>query len=127
MEGISMLKILVFVSVCAANLSAQVPQVKTIQPEHGKIGTVLQANGRFLDKDKVDSVYLADEKLDLMVKVLRQDQDTIEFRIPPSVKPGRLQLIVKMVGEKGLMLQQPIFVQVEEGTAAPPPMVAEAK
>jgi hypothetical protein len=122
-----MLRILIFGSVFAAALSAQVPQVKTVQPEHGKIGTVLQASGLYLDKDKVDSVYLTDDKMDLMVKVVHQDQDTIQFRIPPSVKPGRLQLMVKMTGEKGLMLQLPIYIQVEEGVAAPVPLVAEIK
>lgn len=122
-----MLRIFIFATVCAAALSAQVPQIKTIQPEHGKVGTVLQVTGLYLDKDKVDSVYLTDEKLDLMVKVIRQDNDTIQFRIPPSVKPGRVQLLVKMTGEKGLMLEQPIYVQVEEGTAAPAPMIAEVK
>jgi len=122
-----MLKFFLLTFAGALALSAQVPQVRSIQPEHGKVGTVLQAKGLYLDKDLVDSVYLSDESLDLMVKVLSQDKDSIQFRIPPSVKPGRLQLVVKMAGEKGLVLQQPIYVQVEEGNAAPPPMVAEVK
>lgn len=122
-----MFKILMLASACAFVLSAQVPQVRAVQPEHGKVGTVLQASGLYLGKDLVDSVYLTDEKMDLMVKVLNQDKDTIQFRIPPSVKPGRLQLVIKMAGEKGTMLQQPIYVQVEAGPAVSTVMVAEVK
>jgi hypothetical protein len=50
----------------------------------------------------------------MKVKVLDQKDDTIEFRIPPSVKPGRLQLVVKTAGKQPLILEQPVFITVEE-------------
>jgi siroheme synthase (precorrin-2 oxidase/ferrochelatase) len=62
----------------------------------------------------VDEVYLTDHTLDMKVKVLDQTEDTIEFRIPPSVKPGRLQLLVKTTGKQVLLLEQPVFITVEE-------------
>ncbi|HEV2447633.1 MAG TPA: hypothetical protein VGS58_17000, partial [Candidatus Sulfopaludibacter sp.] len=47
-------------------------------------------------------------------KVLDQTEDSIEFRIPPSAKPGRLQLLVKTPGKKPLLLEQPVYITVEE-------------
>jgi hypothetical protein len=98
----------------AASLSAQVPAMKKVEPESGKIGSVLQVHGVFLDKTRVDEVYLTDHTFDMKVKVLGQSDDVIEFRIPPSVKPGRLQLLVKTTGHEPVLLEQPVFVTVEE-------------
>ncbi len=66
----------------AASLSAQVPQMNTVQPESGKIGSVLQIHGVFLGKTKVDEVYLTDHTFDMKVKVLGQTDDY--HRIPHS-------------------------------------------
>jgi len=98
----------------AASLSAQMPAMKRVEPDSGKIGSVLQVHGVFLDKTKVDEVYLTDHTFDMKVKVLDQTDDSIEFRIPPSVKPGRLQLLVKTTGHDPVLLEQPVFITVEE-------------
>ena len=98
----------------AGSLSAQAPQMNNVQPDGGKIGSVLRVHGVFLDKAKVDEVYLTDHTFDMKVKVLDQKDDVIEFRIPPSVKPGRLQLLVKTPGKQPLLLEQPVYVTVEE-------------
>jgi hypothetical protein len=111
----------------AASLPAQVPLMNNVQPDSGKIGSVLQIHGVFLGKTKVDEVYLTDHTFDMKVKVLGQSDDVIEFRIPPSVKPGRLQLLVKTAGHQPALIEQPVFITVEEpketlaaATAAPP-------
>ena len=62
----------------------------------------------------MDEVYLTDHTFDMKVKVLDQTDDVIEFRIPPSVKPGRLQLLVKTTGHEPVLLEQPVFITVEE-------------
>jgi hypothetical protein len=98
----------------AASLSAQVPVMNKVQPDSGKIGSVLRINGVFLGKAKVDEVYLTDHTFDMKVKVLDQTEDSIEFRIPPSVKPGRLQLLVKTTGHDPVLIEQPVFITVEE-------------
>ena len=59
-----------------------------VEPDSGKIGSVLRIQGVFLGKAKVDEVYLTDHTFDMKVKVLDQTEDSIEFRIPPFVKPG---------------------------------------
>jgi hypothetical protein len=93
---------------------AQVPQMNTVQPDSGKVGSVLRIHGVYLGKEKVDEVYLTDHTFDMKVKVLDQTEDSIEFRIPPSAKPGRLQLLVKTPGKKPLLLEQPVYITVEE-------------
>ena len=98
----------------AACLPAQVPQMNSVAPDSGKVGAVLRAHGVFLGRDKVEGIYLSDHTLDMMVKVLNQSDDVIEFRIPPSVKPGKLQLVIKTTGKDAYLLEQPVYVRVEE-------------
>jgi hypothetical protein len=98
----------------AASLPAQVPHMNTVKPESGKIGAVLRIHGIHLGKTLVDEVYLTDHTFDMKVKVLDQNEDAIEFRIPPSVKPGRLQLLVKTTGKEPLLLEQPVYITVDE-------------
>jgi hypothetical protein len=98
----------------AASLSAQVPVMHKVQPESGSIGSVLKIQGDFLGKAKVDEVYLTDHTFDMKVKVLDQTDDSIEFRVPPFVKPGRLQLLVKTTGKEPLLLEQPVYITIEE-------------
>ena len=96
----------------AASLPAQV--LNTVRPDSGKVGAVLRIHGTELSKAKIDSVYLSDQTLDMMVKVLNQSDDFIEFRIPPSVKPGKFQLVLKTVGKEPRLLEQPFYIKVEE-------------
>ena len=117
----------------AATLSAQVPMMSKVSPQSGKTGSVMKIQGVFLDKTKVDEVYLSDHTFDMKVKVLGQTDDSIEFRIPPFAKPGRLQLVIKTAGKEPLIMEQPVYVTVEEpketlqATAtAPPPAPATA-
>jgi len=94
--------------------AAQVPHMLTVQPDNGKVGSVLRIHGIYLGKTKVDEVYLTDHTFDMKVKVLDQTEDSIEFRIPPSAKPGRLQLLVKTAGKEPMLLEQPVYISVEE-------------
>jgi hypothetical protein len=98
----------------AASLSAQVPIMNKVEPDSGNIGSVLRINGVFLGKDQVDEVYLTDHTFDMKVKVLDQTDDSIQFRIPPFVKPGRLQLLVRTTGKEPVLLEQPVYVTVQE-------------
>jgi hypothetical protein len=98
----------------AASLPAQVPVMRKVLPESGKIGSVLRVQGDFLGKTKVDEVYLTDHTFDMKVKVLDQTDDYIEFRVPPFVKPGRLQLLVKTTDKEPILLEQPVYLTIEE-------------
>jgi hypothetical protein len=114
----------------AATLAAQVPFMQKVQPDSGAIGSVLKIQGEFLGKAAVDEVYLSDHTFDMKVKVLAQADNTIEFRIPPFAKPGRFQLVLKTAGKEPLIIEQPVYITVEEAkpketveaaSAAPPP------
>lgn len=94
--------------------STQAQELTAVRPDSGKVGSVLRIRGTGLDKTKVDSVYLSDQTLDMMVKVLNQTDDFIEFRIPPSVKPGKFQLVIKTAGKQPSILEQPFYIKVEE-------------
>ena len=98
----------------AGSLMAQAPQMNAVQPDAGKVGAVLRVHGVYLGKAKVDEVYLSDHTFDMKVKVLDQKDDMIEFRIPPFAKPGRLQMVVKTTSKQPLILEQPVYVTVEE-------------
>jgi hypothetical protein len=101
-------------SLALPSAAQQVPQMNTVQPDSGKAGSVLVIHGLYLGKAKVDSVYLTDHTFDMMVKVLAQTEDSIQFRIPPEVKPGKLQLLVKTTGKEPLLLEQPVYVTIED-------------
>jgi len=111
----------------AATLPAQVPVMHKVQPDSAKIGSVLRVQGDFLGKAKVDEVYLTDHTFDMKVKVLDQSDSYIEFRVPPFVKPGRLQLLVKTTGKEPLLLEQPVYINIEEVQAKDEVQAKEAK
>jgi hypothetical protein len=130
------LSLLVLPLLCGAgagSLAAQVPVMNRVEPDSGKTGSVLRVHGAFLGKTKVDEVYLSDHTFDMKVKVLDQTEDFIEFRIPPFAKPGRLELVVKTTGKEPLILEQPVYITVEEpkerlqATATAPPPANETK
>src|SRR5277367_3159877 len=98
----------------AASLPAQVPIMHKVLPENGQIGSVLKIQGIYLGKTHVDEVYLTDHTFDMKVKVLDQTEDSIEFRIPPFVKPGRLQLLVKTADKEPVLLEQPVYINIDE-------------
>jgi len=119
---------LTLASLAALALASALPgqELERVRPDSGSVGTVLRAYGKNLGKQTIDSVYLSDQTLDMMVKVLNQTDQFIEFRIPPSVKPGKLQLVLKTAGKQPFLLEQPVYVKVEEAKQAGE-MVAASK
>ncbi|BDC47693.1 hypothetical protein F183_A00090 [Bryobacterales bacterium F-183] len=110
----------------AANLSAQSAQTESLEPRVAKAGTVITIKGVSLDKDRVDEVYLTDHRFDLQVKVLKQSATSLEVRVPPFVKPSRLQLLYLTGGDKPVYLEQPFFVEIvdaEDMVAAERPQI----
>jgi hypothetical protein len=108
--------ILSFSLICAGIVPralAQAPHMTAVDPGKGKVGSVLRVTGVNLDKQRVDEVYLSDKSFDMMVKVLDQTADYIKFRIPPSIKPGRMQVVIKTAGKDAILLEQPVFVTIE--------------
>jgi hypothetical protein len=95
-------------------LAAEAPQATTLSPSTASPGSELNVKGLFLGKDKVQEVYLTDHKFDLRVKVLEQTDTSIKFRIPPFAKAGRMQLMLLVPGKIPKLLEQPVYVTVED-------------
>jgi hypothetical protein len=108
---------LVFAALAGTWLKAQSPQVLRLEPRTAKPGQEIVAKGISLDTTRVEDVFLTDHKFDLKVKVLEQKGEEIRFRVPPFAKPGRMQLLLLTAGDSPKLLEQPLYVMIEEGTA----------
>ncbi len=89
--------------------------------------------GEGLSSKNVDEIYLTDHKFDMRVKVLDQKDTAVKFRVPPFAKPGRMQLLFLSKGADPKLLEQPVYLLIEDPNAevaetkpapAPPPTVA---
>lgn len=92
----------------------QAPHMLSITPGVAKPGDILEVAGLGLDRNNVDEVYLTDHKFDMKVKVLDQQEKSIRFRVPPFAKAGRLQLLILTAGDAPKLLEQPLYVVIEE-------------
>jgi len=107
---------LLAVFLCSTCLLAQAnsPQMKTVDPDTGKIGDTLTVTGENLDKANVAKLYLTDGTNDVEVAMATQEATTITFKIPAKAKPGRLALMVLTRGKEPKLIEQPVKVTVEE-------------
>lgn len=103
-----------FVALSGLARADEAPQMNTISPRIAKPGDVLDITGVGLDPSQVDEVYLTDHKFDMKVKVLEQHAKMIKLRVPPFAKAGRMQLLVLTAGEEPKLLEQPLYVLIEE-------------
>lgn len=101
------------VSICLHAQSAM-PTMKTVEPGNGKVGDLLTVTGENLEKANVAKVYLTDGKNDFEVAVTQQDPTTIKFKIPATVKPSRLALMILTRGKEPKLIEQPVKVTIEE-------------
>ena len=91
------------------------PQTEKVEPRVGKPGTIIRIWGKALDAAHVEEVFLTDHRFDMKVKVLEQSANHLVIRVPPFVKPGRLQLLLLTAGNNPAYLEQPWFVLIEAG------------
>lgn len=90
------------------------PQMNTISAKTAKPGDIVNITGVGLDPSKIDEVYLTDHKFDMKVKVLEQKATSITLRVPPFAKPGRMQLLVLTKGDQPKLLEQPLYLLIED-------------
>ena len=108
--------VLLAVFLFSSCLSAQsnMPQMKTVDPDTGKIGDLLTVTGEYLDRASVAKLYLTDGTNDLEVPMVSQEATTIKFKIPAKAKPGRLALMVLTRGKEPKLIEQPVKVTIDE-------------
>lgn len=92
------------------------PQMSSVSAKVAKPGDVIDISGLGLDEKNVDEVYLTDHKFDMKVKLLEQNEKSIKFRVPPFAKPGRMQILMLTKGEDPKLLEEPVYILIEEAT-----------
>jgi len=90
------------------------PHLTAVEPGTGKVSDLVTASGKYLDKSRVRGLYLSDAKTDVKVEITEQSEGFIRFKIPAEAKPGRYRLTILMVGSEPIMLEQPVFLTVEQ-------------
>lgn len=105
---------------CLASLSAfasdgnQSPEMNSISANTAKPGDTLVISGVGLNSNHIDEVYLTDQKFDMKMKVLEQKDTYIKVRVPPFVKPGRMQILCLTKGANPTLLEQPLYVLIKD-------------
>jgi len=100
----------------AAAADDNAPQMNTMSAKTAKPGDIIEIAGVGLESAKVDEIYLTDHKFDMKVKVLEQKETLIKMRVPPFAKPGRMQLLVLTKGEDPKLLEQRLYLLIEDPT-----------
>jgi hypothetical protein len=114
-----------------ATAGENAPQMTEISQKAAKPGEVVTVSGLGLSPKNVDEIYLTDHRFDMRVKVLDQKETSIQFRVPPFAKPGRMQLLFLTTGNEPKLLEQPVYLLIEDPTAevvakaAPEPVKTE--
>jgi hypothetical protein len=93
------------------------PQMTEISQKAAKPGEVVTVSGLGLSPKNVDEIYLTDHRFDMRVKVLDQKETAIQFRVPPFAKPGRMQLLFLTKGAEPKLLEQPVYLLIEDPNA----------
>ena len=108
------MKFLAAFLVVVALLLAQGPvRLTSVEPDSGKAGSVITANGEGLAKPNVEKLYLTDGKLDVEVKIVEQADKAIKFSIPASAKAGRFSLMILTGGSAPKYIEQPVKMNIE--------------
>lgn len=92
------------------------PQVTAVEPASGLAGAVLTVSGANLDQNIVAAVYLTDGKTDIKTAIVEQTANSIKFRIPADIKPGRLAVMFLTKGKEPKFIEEPFKVTIEPAT-----------
>lgn len=90
------------------------PQMTEISQKAAKPGEIVTVTGLGLTPKNVDEVYLTDHRFDMRVKVIEQTAIAVKFRVPPFAKPGRMQLLFLTKGDEPKLLEQPVYLMIED-------------
>ena len=101
----------------AAIIGDDAPQMTDISQRAAKPGDIITVSGLGLSAKNVDEIYLTDHKFDMRVKVLEQTDKAVKFRVPPFAKPGRMQMLFLSKGDQPKLLEQPVYLLIEDADA----------
>jgi hypothetical protein len=117
---LSLLVSLLLAASFAAYAQAGNPRMTSAEPDSGKKGDVITVTGENLDKGHIAKLYLTDGgdgKNDVEVQMTEQTETTIKFKIPAKAIAGRMALLILTTAKPQQLIEQPVKVTVEDGTA----------
>jgi len=88
------------------------PRMTSVTPDAGKPDAVVVVAGENLDKSQVKEVYLTLGKEEIRVTIVSQKPEAIEFKVPPTVKPGRYGLMI-LNADCTMYIEQPVKLTIE--------------
>lgn len=113
------------VLVTARSLAAEVrdplcntPFIRTVEPGHGKAGSLHIATGDCLGRLAVRGLFLTTGTEDFAMKIVAQSDVTITFRVADGVKPGRYSMMV-LTPDPAKYIEQPVKFEVRAETSVP--------
>lgn len=99
--------------VSSAVWAQKMPKMTAVEPASGKSGDEITVSGENLDKSNVAEIYLTDGKKDIKLSMSQQTAQSIKFKIPADVKPGRFALMILTAGPDPKLIEQPVKLSVE--------------
>jgi len=104
----------------AAYAQPATPRMTSVDPDSGKRGDIVTVSGENLGRSHVAKLYLTDGgdgKNDVEVQIIEQTETTIKFKIPAKAIGGRLALMILTTTKPAQLIEQPVKVSIEDGTA----------
>jgi hypothetical protein len=114
---LSLLVSLLLAASFAAYAQALSPRMTAVDPDTGKRGDVITVNGENLGKEHVAKLYLTDDQNDVEVQIIEQTETSIKFKIPAKAISGRLALMILTTTKPQQLIEQPVKLTIEDGTA----------
>ena len=90
------------------------PIMRTVDPEIVKAGDVATVVGQYLDKSRVDELYLTNGTVDVKVQIVEQSATAIKFKVPEKIEPGRYNTMILLVGDPPRLIEEPARVTVAQ-------------
>ena len=88
-----------------------VPHMRAVLPDTAKPGDLVVVSGDYLDRP-IGGVYLTTDDMEVKVEVLERSANTIKFKVPANIAPGRYRLAYLTAGVEPMFLLQPVWLAV---------------
>jgi len=90
------------------------PVMRTVNPDSVRAGESATVSGEYLDKSRVKELFLTNNSSDIKVQIVEQTPQSIKFKLPEKVAPGRYNMLVLLVSEPERLIEEPARVTVVE-------------
>jgi len=104
----------------AAYAQSATPRMTSVDPDSGKRGDIITVTGENIGRSHVAKLYLTDGgdgKNDVEVQIVEQTDTTVKFKIPAKAISGRLALMILTTTKPAQLIEQPVKVSIDDGTA----------